>query len=107
MPIARPWFNTVEALDGHRVFVSWFPLSPDSVRGVLRGYRVYYESNVTEQTKSVTVKPDQLQVELTNLDSSTEYRISITAFTTAGEGPQGYGLWMRTSKWNATSCSFW
>ena len=98
MPTTGPRFNSVVALDHHRIFVSWFTLPPDDARGVIRGYRLYYRRYLTNQTKSVTVKPDQLQVELTNLDSDTEYNIWITAFTTVGEGPPWYRYWIRTSK---------
>lgn len=86
------------ALDHQRVFVSWFTLPQDDAGGLLRGYRVYYLHGNTYQTKNVTVRPDQLQVELTDLDPATRYRIWITAFTTVGEGPRWYGRWIKTCK---------
>ena len=91
VPAAAPWFNTVVALDNQRVFVSWFSLPQDDFGALtLRGYRVYYLSHRNYQTRNVTVQPDQLQVELTDLDPSTWYRIWIAAFTSMGEGPQTY-----------------
>lgn len=81
-----------------RVLVSWFTLPQDNVGGLLRGYRVYCVNYNTYQTRNVTVKPDQLRVELTDLDPDTSYRIWITAFTTVGEGPQWYSRWIKTCK---------
>lgn len=87
------------ALDHQRIFVSWLKLPQDDVGALfLRGYRVYYRDYNTYQTKNVTVRPDQLQVELTDLDPNTWYRIWITAFTTVGEGPQWSRLWIKTCK---------
>ena len=97
MPSAAPRYNTVVALDNQRAFVSWFTLPQDDVGALfLRGYRVYYLNYNTYQTKNVTVRPDQLQVELTDLDPYTSYKISIAAFTTMGEGPRSYNKWIKT-----------
>jgi len=97
VPAAAPWFNTVVALDNQRAFVSWFTLPQDDFGALfLRGYRVYYFSYNTYQTRNVTVRPDQLQVELTDLDPDAWYRISITAFTTMGEGPRSYNKRIKT-----------
>ena len=97
MPAAAPRFNTVVALDNQRVFVSWFTLQQDDVGALfLRGYRVYYFDYNTYQSRNVTVRPDQLQVELTDLDPDTWYEISLAAFTTVGEGPRSYNKWIKT-----------
>jgi len=94
VPSAEPRYNTVVALDYQRAFVSWFTLAQDDVGALfLRGYRVYYLNDITYQTRNVTVRPDQLQVELTDLDPDTWYRISIAAFTTMGEGPRSRYYW--------------
>ena len=99
VPAAAPRFNTVVALDNQRVFVSWFTLPQDDVGALfLGGYRVYYLDYNIYQTRNVTVRPDQLQVELTELDPDTQYRISIAAFTTMGEGPRSYYYWIKTCK---------
>ena len=98
VPSAAPQFKTVVALDNQRAFVSWFTLPQDDVGALLlRGYRVYYSNYNTYQTRKVTVQPDQLQVELTDLEPDTLYGISIAAFTTMGEGPQSYH-WIKTCK---------
>ena len=99
VPAAAPRFDTVVALDNQRVFVSWFTLRQDDYGAlILGGYRVYYLSYRSYQTRNVTVRPDQLQVELTDLDPSTRYRIWIAAFTTMGEGPRRYRYWIKTCK---------
>ena len=104
VPAAAPWLKTVVALDNQRASVSWFRLSRDDFGALfLRGYRVYYLSQRNYQTRNVTVRPDQLQVELTDLDPDTWYRIWIAAFTTMGEGPRSYGYWIKTCKWSTTS----
>ena len=104
MPATAPRFNTVVALDHQRIFVSWFTLLPDDVGGLLIGYRVYYQHDYTGETANVTVTPDKLQVELTDLDPNTYYRIWITAFTTAGEGSGSYRRWRKTCEWSFMSC---
>ena len=96
MSAIAPRLNTIVSLDQHRIFVSWFTLLPDDVGGVLLGYRVYYEHR--NKPKNVTVRPGELQVELTGLDPNTWYIIWITAFTTAGEGPMSYKEWTKTCK---------
>ena len=99
VPAAAPWFDTVVALDNQRVFVSWFPLPQDDFGAlILGGYRLYYLPYRSYQTRNVTVRPDQLQVELTDLDPSTRYRIWIAAFTTMGEGPRSYRYRIKTCK---------
>ena len=103
MPAAAPRFDTAVVLDKQRVFVSWFTLRQDDFGAlILGGYRVYFRSYRSYQTRNVTVPPDQLQVELTDLDPSTWYRIWIVAFTTMGEGPRAYRYWIKTCKWNTT-----
>jgi len=99
VPSAAPQFNTVVAVDNQRAFVSWFTLPQDDVGALfLRGYRVYYFSYNTYQTRNVTVRPDQLQVELTDLDPYTWYEIFLAAFTTMGEGPRSYYYGIKTCK---------
>ena len=98
MPAAAPRLNTVVVFDNERVFVSWFALPQDDFGAlILRGYRVYYFPYRSYQTRNVTVRPDQLQVELTDLDPSTLYLILIAAFTTMGEGPRAV-YWIKTCK---------
>jgi len=99
VPAAAPRLNTAVALDYQRAFVSWFTLPQDDFGALfLRGYRVYYFSYTNYQTRNVTVRPDQLQVELTDLDPGTWYRIVIAAFTTMGEGPRSSSYWITTCK---------
>jgi len=99
VPAAAPRLNTVVALDNQRAFVSWFTLPQDEFGALfLRGYRVHYLSYRNYQTRNVTARPDQLQVELTDLDPDTWYSIWITAFTTMGEGPRSYSYWIKSCK---------
>ena len=99
VPAAAPRFNAVVALNNQRAFVSWFALPQDDYGAIiLRGYRVYYLSRRNYQTRNVTVRPDQLQVELTDLNPSTYYYIWISAFTAMGEGPRSSSYWIKTSK---------
>ena len=99
VPGAAPRLNTVAVLDDQRIFVSWFPLPQDDFGAlILGGYRVYFRSYRSYQARNVTVRPDQLQVELTDLEPSTLYQIWIVAFTTMGEGPRRYRYWIKTCK---------
>jgi len=99
VPAAAPRLETVVTVDNQRALVSWFALPQDDFGALfLRGYRVYYLSYTNYQTRNVSVRPDQLQVELTDLDPGTWYRIWIAAFTTMGEGPQSNTHWIKTCK---------
>ena len=99
VPAAAPRFDTVVVLENQRVFVSWFTLRQDDFGAlILGGYRVHFLSYRSYQTRNVTVRPDQLQVELTDLDPGTYYDIWIVAFTAMGEGPRSYSYWIKTCK---------
>lgn len=96
MPASAPLVKQIVALDHHRIYVSWFALAREDVGGLLVGYRVYYRHDYPYETRNVTVKPDQLKVELTDLDPVTYYSIWITAYTASGEGPRSYRDWIKT-----------
>ena len=107
MPVIAPRFKRNVALDQHRISVSWSTLPPEDVGGLVLRYRVYYRNYYTYETRNVTVKSDQLKVELTNLDPGTYFIIWITALTALGEGPTSSSDWRKTCKWSAISYRFW
>ncbi|XP_030623636.1 neural cell adhesion molecule L1.1 [Chanos chanos] len=87
------------------VIVRWEPVSPESVRGALRGYKIHLRKKGPrghknqrkralrkmeneEEKRVVTVNNSQKTEEVvTGLDYYSNYELSVTAFNKKGEGP--------------------
>lgn len=65
--------------------VAWHPISTVGLRGILRGYRVYFiekETYFIRSLKNVTVNSITLETELVGLYKFTQYSIYVIARTT-------------------------
>ena len=71
--------------------VQWNPLPPQYINGRLLGYRVFFKKTANYSfpvdASSVTVYNSNW-VTLNNLEPGQRYEISVTAFTSKGDGPQ-------------------
>lgn len=85
-PFKPPANLTGEAKSSTSIFVQWSSLVLPNLRGILRGYTVYYKeapSSVHPSVlKNVSVDISVTEVELTGLYKFTKYQIWATAFTT-------------------------
>ena len=88
------------------VIVSWNPL--ETKNGTITNYMVYYRMDSVKDstTNSVQLGSSTLQVNITGLSVYTNYNISVSASTKAGEGPKSGGIIVKTDEASKfTNCS--
>lgn len=83
------------AVGSNRLQVSWEP--PAAVNGVLRGYRLYYQVWGEDSPRVVELGPENTSHTLNGLESNTQYKVWVSAFTNAGEGLRSGNIAVRTS----------
>ena len=74
--------------------VSWQPIDPQHINGVLLGYKIRYQS-VASGEEPAEVQPvleknvgtSTLTIILEDLDIFTLYRVDVLGYTVIGEGP--------------------
>ena len=98
-PYQPPGNLTAEATNSTSIFVQWNAVVLPNIRGILRGYTVYYKeapSSVHPSVlRNVSVHISVTEAELVNLHKFTEYHIWVTAFTTR-EGWLSNSIFVRT-----------
>ncbi|XP_061680172.1 receptor-type tyrosine-protein phosphatase S isoform X1 [Syngnathoides biaculeatus] len=105
-PSAPPQDIKCSSTSSTTLLVSWRPPPLKSQNGLLAGYRVHYQ--VAEQSEGVgddvepmeepTVPATEEQVLLQRLDKWTLYRITVSAYTVVGPGPESEPLICRTDE---------
>ena len=103
VPSRAPSNITFKDVKATRVTVSWNPLPRQFHNGRLLGYKVYLRKNVyysvQSNTSSVTFSnPNTTQITLTGLQPAQRYDVSVSAFTSKGEGPRSYNYYFTTGK---------
>ncbi|XP_068738576.1 phosphatidylinositol phosphatase PTPRQ-like [Montipora capricornis] len=94
--VAPPNVRLRNMQDG--VLVLWDPVESQYANGQIQGYRVYYRRQYyyyyyySDVEKNSTTDANVLQVALRDLESGKRYEITVTAFTSAGEGPRSQRL---------------
>lgn len=80
--------------------VTWNPVPVDHQRGIILGYHVMYASQTTGPVihHKMTVNASTVTVELPNLEFYTFYRITVAAFTIAGQGPPSPAILVRSKE---------
>ena len=75
--------------------VSWQPVDPQHINGVLLGYKIRYQAVAFGQEPAEdqpvlekNVSTSALTVVLENLDIFTLYRVDVLGYTVIGEGPE-------------------
>ena len=93
-PSAAPRAVHGRALNSTSVLVAWSPPPADRQNGPIARYRLLYAAAVARddarggQPSSVSVPGSRLTHVLDGLDRWTQYRVWVTAATSAGEGPR-------------------
>ena len=114
VPSNAPQAVTVSATSSKSIFVSWDPVIADDRNGIIKGYKVNYQTlpngdmaakflNITkaQQNKRQTVTLD-------HLNEFTNYSIGVLAFTAFGNGPASVGQVVETledSKFYVNICA--
>lgn len=98
-PYESPANLTGQSTNSTSIFVQWNAVILPNIRGILRGYRVYYEeapgSVHASVLRKVSVDISVTEAELINLRKFTEYHIWVTTFTTR-EGELSNSIFVRT-----------
>uniref|UniRef100_A0A8C9WUI8 protein-tyrosine-phosphatase n=1 Tax=Sander lucioperca TaxID=283035 RepID=A0A8C9WUI8_SANLU len=105
-PSAPPQDIKCSSTSSTTLLVSWRPPPLKSQNGVLAGYRVRYQvvgpseggSDDGEPMEEPTVPATEEQVLLQRLEKWTQYRISVSASTVIGPGPESEPLICRTDE---------
>ena len=103
VPSRAPSNITFKDIKATRVTVSWNALPRQFHNGRLLGYKVYLRKNayysVQSNTSSVNISnPNTTRITLTGLESAQRYDVSVSAFTSKGEGPRSYRYYITTGK---------
>ena len=81
------------------VSVSWQALPKTVQNGIIKNYTLYYRVRLTTGKKStIQTSPPALNARITGLLIYTEYTISVSASTSAGEGPDSDDIFVRTGE---------
>ena len=98
-------FTKVESTE---ITVHWDPLSLQYVNGRLLGYRVYFQvfTYYYSPLKKNSVTVNATEITLTGLNPGQRYDVSVSAFTSKGEGPLSFRYYVTTgmSKNNYRFC---
>ena len=98
-PYQAPGNLTGEATNSTSIFVQWNEVVLPNIRGILRGYTVYYKEAPSSvhpsELRNVSVHISVTEAELVNLHKFTEYHIWVTAFTTR-DGMLSNSIFIRT-----------
>ncbi|XP_066294310.1 tenascin-X-like isoform X3 [Branchiostoma lanceolatum] len=71
---------------------------PRQTNGVLLGYKVFYKHTTDGELQAAVVPPNQLNHTNTDVEPMTEYVVTVSAFTSAGDGPESRPVTVRTQE---------
>ena len=104
VPVRSPYIDDYRAIDYSKIWIRWEKLSPKYVRGILRGYRIYYSIPARSRryeygtpVGNITVGPDIQEMTITGLRPNTYYVVWVKAFTSRGEGSRKNTKYIKTS----------
>ena len=101
VPARSPYIYDYHAIDYSKIWIRWERLSPKDVRGILKGYRIYYsfyDYKYGASVSNITVDPDILEMTITGLQPNTYYIVWVKVFTSKGEGSSKNIAYVKTSK---------
>lgn len=111
-PSAPPQDIKCSSPSSTNILVSWRPPPTELQNGIIVKYAVQYAATEGEDTttrKISDIPPESSQYLLENLEKWTEYRVTVTAHTDVGEGPESLPQLIRTEEdgmffWNHCPC---
>lgn len=83
------------------ILVRWLPPPIESQNGIITQYAIQYAATEGEDTSTRQIdgiSPQSSQYLLENLDKWTEYRVTVTALTDVGAGPESLPQLIRTEE---------
>uniref|UniRef100_A0A8C5I5E3 protein-tyrosine-phosphatase n=1 Tax=Gouania willdenowi TaxID=441366 RepID=A0A8C5I5E3_GOUWI len=83
------------------ILVSWRPPPLELQNGIITQYTIYYAATEGEETTArhiFSIPPESSKYLLENLEKWTEYRVTVTAHTDVGAGPESLPQLIRTEE---------
>ncbi|XP_063279557.1 interleukin-31 receptor subunit alpha-like [Prinia subflava] len=87
VPRTGPANVTILNITKHSALVKWTKIAAEDHLGFLQGYRISYTDSSRKRSPAVTLNSSITNYHLTGLKEKTTYRVQISGFTNAGEGP--------------------
>ncbi|NWW71167.1 SDK2 protein, partial [Climacteris rufus] len=87
VPRTGPANVTILNVAKHSALVKWTKIAAEDSLGFLQGYRISYTDSSRKKSPTVTLNSSTTSYYLTGLKEKTTYRVQISGFTSAGEGP--------------------
>ncbi|KAM9262269.1 interleukin-6 receptor subunit beta-like [Morus bassanus] len=87
VPRTGPANVTILNITKHSALVKWTKIAAEDCLGFLQGYRISYTDSSRKSSLAVTLNSSTTSYHLTRLKGKTIYRVQISGFTNAGEGP--------------------
>ncbi|XP_063176212.1 interleukin-31 receptor subunit alpha-like [Chroicocephalus ridibundus] len=100
VPRTGPANVTILSIRKHSALVKWTKIAAEDCLGFLQGYRISYTDSLGKKSLAVTLNSSTTSYHLTTLKEKTTYRVQISGFTNAGEGPPTLSHPFRTPKYD-------
>uniref|UniRef100_T1J6R6 Fibronectin type-III domain-containing protein n=1 Tax=Strigamia maritima TaxID=126957 RepID=T1J6R6_STRMM len=97
VPSSPPQDVRCSSLSSKSIYVLWDSPAPETLNGILRGYKVLYKP--TDEWYDAMIQSKILEtskVTITNLEVNTNYSIQILAFTKMGDGAKSLPTFCKT-----------
>ncbi|MGH0183443.1 UNVERIFIED_CONTAM: hypothetical protein FKN15_016662 [Acipenser sinensis] len=86
--------------------INWSKVPEEDLQGFLQGYIIHYRANDTSASSAITVNSSTNSYLLTKLKSKTIYKVSVSAFTTAGEGVRSDQIIFETKQYGTSEGAY-
>lgn len=110
VPSRAPQNITFTNVESTKITVYWDPLLQQYANGKLLGYRVYFQVSAyyfSSVFYKNSVNVTATQVTLTGLKPGQRYDVSVSAFTSQGEGPRSNRHYVTTGRSTNKFLLFW
>ncbi|KAH8419235.1 hypothetical protein KR222_011240, partial [Zaprionus bogoriensis] len=90
-PTGKPIPTTAHNTSSTSVYISWKPPSPDTILGEFLGYRITYRprDRSPNDTKEIYIRDNTVEShEIQNLQTYTQYKVTVQVFNPEGLGPE-------------------
>ncbi|XP_069961785.1 tyrosine-protein phosphatase 99A isoform X2 [Bactrocera oleae] len=88
-PTGKPIPTTAHNTSSTSVYISWKPPPADTILGEFLGYRITYRPRDRNDTKEIYIRDSTVEShEITNLETYTQYKVTVQVFNPEGLGPE-------------------
>lgn len=89
VPTGKPTITTAHNVSSTALHISWRPPHPDTIHGEFLGYRISYRPrDKGTSTEEIYIRDYKVESHtIQNLDTYTQYLVSLQVFNPEGPGP--------------------